>query len=109
MIRARSPASWMSGGVEHHGHGLDVGVHHCLVLQPDGYPRRLLRRKQVVRRVGLHLHQAVQGVLDLMHLVRVPPGDQPVAFIEVAARERAATAAQFDHRASDRFQIGRFG
>ena len=47
-----------------------------------------------------------KGVLDLVHLVRVPAGDEPVALVEVTARERAATTTQADHRAGGRTKVG---
>ncbi|BBY92995.1 hypothetical protein MGALJ_26640 [Mycobacterium gallinarum] len=66
------------------------------MLESRGYPRRLLRGKKVVRRIGLDLDDAVQRVLDLVHLVAVPSGDQPVALVQVAAAECPTTPAEFN-------------
>ena len=66
------------------------------MLEAGRDPRRLLRGQQVVGRGGLDLDHAADRVLDLVHLVGVPAGDQPVALVEVAAGERAAAAAQLD-------------
>ncbi len=59
------------------------------MLQTGRNPGGLLRRQQIVRGVGFHLDDSVQRVFDLVHLVRVPSGDQPVALVEVAARQCA--------------------
>ena len=83
-----------SSRVEHHRHRPDVGVHRRLVLEAGRDPRRLLRRQQIVRRGRLDLDHAADRVLDLVHLVEVPAGDQPVALVEVAAAQRAPAAAQ---------------
>jgi len=77
MIRARSPASGMSLGSNITATVLTSGFITAW-FQADGNPRRLLRRQQIVGGVGLHLDDAVQRVLDLAHLTRMPPGDQAV-------------------------------
>ena len=95
-MRARSPGAGHERGIEHHRDGLHIRIHHRLVFQPRRDPGRLLGWQQIVRGVGLDLDDAVQRVLDLMHLVGVPPGDQPVALVEITAAERPPTAAELD-------------
>ena len=76
---------------------LYVRVHRRLVFQADRDPRRLLRRQQIVRRRCLHLDHTADRVLDLVHVVRVPAGDQPGSLVEVATGLRPSAAAQLDH------------
>ncbi len=59
-----------------------------------------------MRRRRLDLDDAPDRVLDLVHLVAVPAGDQSFAFVEVAPAERPAAAAQFDDPSA---AFGRFG
>ena len=51
-----------------------------------------------MRRGGLDLDDTADRVLDLVHLVGVPAGDQPVALVEVAPAQCPAAAAKLDHR-----------
>ena len=67
------------------------------MLETGRNPRRLLRRQQIVRRGGLDLDDSADRVLDLVHLVAVPAGDQPLALIEVAPAQCPAAAAKFDY------------
>ena len=72
---------------------LHIGGHRRLVLKPDGDPGRLLRRQQVVRGSGLDLDHPADRVLDLVQIVGVPAGDQPIALVEVTAGAGAAAMA----------------
>ena len=74
---------------------------------PGGDPRRLVRRQQV-RAVGrLDLDHAVHGVLDLVEVVVVEAGRQPVALVHEAAAGGVAAGAEVDEaQSADRSSVG---
>ena len=49
--------------------------------EPGRDPYRLLRRKQIVRAVGLDLRDPLERVLDLVQVVGVPAGDEVAAVV----------------------------
>ena len=72
------------------------GVQRGLVGAPGRDPCGLVRREQV-RAVGrLHFDRAVDGILDLVEVVVVPAGRQPLSLVDQAAARRVAAVAQVD-------------
>ena len=60
------------------------------MLDPGRYPERLAGRQEVPGRGGFDLRDALEGVLELVELVAVPPGHDFIAELErVGARPHA--------------------
>ena len=86
--------------VKEHREGLHAGVQRRLMMQARRDPRRLMGWQQVVAGLRLDLNHPAAGVLDLVHVVKVPAGDQLLAaVIEEAAPGPAAIFPQV-HQAS---------
>ena len=62
------------------------------MLDPCGYPGRLLRGQQAMRGCGLDLDCPVKGVLDLVQIMGMPCGDQLLALVEEASGRRPASS-----------------
>jgi len=61
-------------------------------------PRRVLGREQEVGRLGAHLRHGGDGVLDLVELVAVPPGDELDGPVVVGAGPGAAARPEANVR-----------
>jgi hypothetical protein len=66
--------SGLGSGLEEGGDGADPGQGGA-VLYPGGDPDRLLGRQQIAGRGRLHLSHALEGVLELVQIMRMPAGD----------------------------------
>ena len=104
-MRTRSPAAGTSGG----SNSTEIVVTEaCSVAwwrAPGGDPCRLVRRQEVGAVGRVDLDRAVDRVFDLVEIVVVPAGGQPLALVhEAAARSRAPPS-----RRSTQPEVGRSG
>jgi hypothetical protein len=91
---------WDESWLKEHRKGLHTSVQRRLMMQSRRDPRRLVGWQQVVAGLRLDLHHPAAGVLDLVHVVKVPAGDQLLAPVIQVAAPRPAVIFPQAHQAS---------